>query len=404
MCKGHARHLYDMDVLRPEGQGISRGGGECVLRVYTSLMQPLSQELLHSQHHWWQLDQSANGKVRRQSVKAGLKFGAGYTYLVFRSCFGPNLLPTSFGAMAPHLTDAELDKMAMLQAGGKTPVQIAAWLSGQRSRKGMPCPNLTAVRRALKGQSHRRGLPETRGRKRKLTMKQVSKLNQVRKTLLKKAVSESKVTYHHILRVGRRAMKVSPTTLAKNFKADGFDINWRPAREAQTLDKKARRERMRICNRWKYMPSNYFTHTVDAILDNKKFQIPTHAAALRAVKQGQVKGHLRTRGEGNAQHCKKPNARKNRVNPGGSVTVCAGIIDGKLRLWHHLEKGKWNGSVAASMYRGPLLKALQKHRGVKAKYLILEDNDPSGLNPEKERLQKRKSAFGPCHFQSILRT
>ena len=387
-----------MDVLRPEGQGISRGGGECVLRVYTSLMQPLSPELLHSQHHWWQLDQSANGKVRRQSVKAGLKFGAGYTYLVFRSCFGPNLLPTSFGAMAPHLTDAELDKMAMLQAGGKTPVQIAAWLSGQRSRKGMPCPNLTAVRRALKGQSHRRGLPETRGRKRKLTMKQVSKLNQVRKTLLKKAVSESKVTYHHILRVGRLAMKVSPTTLAKNFKADGFDINWRPAREAQTLDKKARRERMRICNRWKYMPSNYFTHTVDAILDNKKFQIPTHAAALRAVKQGQVKWHLRTRGEGNAQHCKKPNARKNRVNPGGSVTVCAGIIDGKLRLWHHLEKGKWNGSVAASMYRGPLLKALQKHRGVKAKYLILEDNDPSGFKSRKGEVAKKEVGIRAMPF------
>ena len=30
-CKWrHARHLYDMDVLRPEGQGISRVGAECV--------------------------------------------------------------------------------------------------------------------------------------------------------------------------------------------------------------------------------------------------------------------------------------------------------------------------------------------------------------------------------------
>jgi hypothetical protein len=35
-------------------------------------------------------------------------------------------------------------------------------------------------------------------------------------------------------------MKVSATTLAKNFKADGFDIFLRPAREVQTLDKKAR--------------------------------------------------------------------------------------------------------------------------------------------------------------------
>ena len=155
---------------------------------------------------------------------------------------------------------------------------------------------------------------------------------------------------------------------------------------------------MRICNKWKYLPSNYFTHTVDAILDNKKFQIPTHAAALRAVKQGQVKGHLRTRGEGNAQHCKKLNARKNRVNPGGSVTVCACIIDGELRLWHHLDKGKWNGSVAASMYRGPLLKALQKHRGVKARYLILEDYDPSGFKSRKGEVAKKEVGIRAMPF------
>lgn len=69
-------------------------------------------------------------------------------------------------------------------------------------------PNLTAVRRALLGKSHRRGLPETRGGRRKLTKKQVLKLNQVRKTLLRKVGSESKVTYHQILRVGRLAKNV----------------------------------------------------------------------------------------------------------------------------------------------------------------------------------------------------
>ena len=76
------------------------------------------------------------------------------------------------------------------------------------------------------------------------------------------------------MRVGRVAGKVSSTTLAKNFKADGFDVKWRPAREGQTLDKQARAERLRICSKWRYLPSNYWTHKVDAILDNKKFHIP----------------------------------------------------------------------------------------------------------------------------------
>ena len=80
----------------------------------------------------------------------------------------------------------ELDKMSSLQAAGKTPIEIAAWLAAQRRRKGIVPPNLTAVRRVLHGHSHRRGQPETRGRKRKLSEKQVRKLNQVRKTLLKK--------------------------------------------------------------------------------------------------------------------------------------------------------------------------------------------------------------------------
>ena len=227
--------------------------------------------------------------------------------------------------------------MLSMQASGKSPIEISTWLDAARKRKGDMAPNLTAVRRALKGKSHKRGVPETRGRKRKLTKQQVRKLNTVRKNLLKKACSESKVTYKQILRVGRLAMKVCPETLAKNFEADGFDVRWRPAREAQTLDKEARRERASICRRWKFLPRNYFTHKVDAILDNKKFRIPTLHAALSSLRKGQVKGHLRTRSEGNAEHCKRPNPRRNRVNPGGSVTVCAGIIGGKLRLWHYLK-------------------------------------------------------------------
>ena len=140
--------------------------------------------------------------------------------LLFASCSLPG--PRTVADMAPHLTAMELDKMSTLQAAGRTPIEIAAWLAAHRRRKGIVPPNLTAVRRVLHGQSYRRGQPETRVRKRKLSQKQVRKLNQVRKSLLKKAGSESKVTYQQILRVGRVARKVSSTTLAKNFKAEFF--------------------------------------------------------------------------------------------------------------------------------------------------------------------------------------
>ena len=48
------------------------------------------------------------------------------------------------------------------------------------------------------------------------------------------------------------------------------------------------------------------------------------------------------------------------------------------RIWHYLPKGKWNGAAAAATYRGPIQKALKKHRGVKKRFWLLEDNDPTG--------------------------
>ena len=34
---------------------------------------------------------------------------------------------------------------------------------------------------------------------------------------------------------------------------------------------------------------------------------------------------------------------------------------------------RWNGQVAADVYRGPVLKALKKHRGLKRKFRVLEE-------------------------------
>ena len=112
--------------------------------------------------------------------------------------------------------------MFALQAAGKTPIQIEAWLSAARGRREMESPNLTAVRRALHGHSHKRSLPETRGAKRKLSKKQVRKLNTVRKTLLKKAGSESKVTYNQILRVGRLAQKDFQNNISQELQGRGL--------------------------------------------------------------------------------------------------------------------------------------------------------------------------------------
>ena len=77
----------------------------------------------------------------------------------------------------------------------------------------------------------------------------------------------------------------------------------------------------------------------------------------------------------------KPCPRKHRINPGGSTNVCAGISNGRIVMWEYLD-GSWNGSAAAELYQGPILSALQKYRGVKSTYTILEDNDPRGYKAQ----------------------
>eukprot|EP00973_Karenia_brevis_P025784 3559129-Karenia_brevis.AAC.1 len=66
------------------------------------------------------------------------------------------------------------------------------------------------------------------------------------------------------------------------------------------------------------------------------------------------------------------------MNTGASASVCAGICGSRIVLWEYLPK-KWNGSEAAKLYEGAIIKTLKKHKGKKRKYLVFEDNDPSGF-------------------------
>ena len=71
------------------------------------------------------------------------------------------------------------------------------------------------------------------------------------------------------------------------------------------------------------------------------------------------------------------------------VSICAGICGDKIVLWEEV-KGPWSGQKAADMYKGPISKALQKHRPKKATWKVLEDNDPTGFKSSKGRDAKKE--------------
>jgi transposase len=260
-------------------------------------------------------------------------------------------------------------------------------------------PDLTSVRRFLKGVSHRRGVVETRGAKRKLTHRQLQKINTARKKLYTQAKGEGEVHYDDILEKAGLLGVVDRTTVAKNLKDAGYPVQARPPREKPCRTDEHDEERVRICKSWRRKPKNFFTKKVHIIIDNKLWEIPITLRAKRYKRMRKVRFHIRTRSEGLAKNFTKPSGKKKqRINPGASVSVVAGIVGCRIRLWHYLPKKRWNAKVAAAVYQGPIKKVLRRHCGRKKEYLILEDNDPTGYKSKAAIEAKRKLSFKAVPF------
>jgi hypothetical protein len=71
--------------------------------------------------------------------------------------------------MAPHFAKHELDAAFSMAQKGSTPTEIYRHFTWLRTKSGFAAPDLTTVRRALRGVTHKRSMKETRGPKVKLT-------------------------------------------------------------------------------------------------------------------------------------------------------------------------------------------------------------------------------------------
>ena len=232
-------------------------------------------------------------------------------------------------AMAPHLTPAELDHIHALEQAGKTPIAIHAALATARRRKRMHAPCLVNVRRALEGKTHKRGLKETRGRKRLYSRKAVLKMDKVRKQLIKKAANDREVLRRDI----RRASRVPPgdrTTLKKAFDREGIPVAARRPREKPQRSRKHKADRLKFAQAMAGKPPSYYESSLDMIIDNKKFDIPTTERARLHMESQRVRFHLRTPSEETVAEFTKPGRKKNRCNTGAQTNVCAGVCNGRI--------------------------------------------------------------------------
>ena len=308
--------------------------------------------------------------------------------------YNPRLLQPY--ATAPHLTPAELDFIQEKERLGKDVLDMYAALKSRREKKGIAVPHITNFRKVLKGKTYKRSQKETRGRKRKFTKRMVLKMNSVRKNLIKKAENEREVRWADIQKRAR-APKAHRTTLLHAFKRCGLNVAARAPRLKPLRTKAHKDERCRWARAFAAKPSSYFQKEVDMIIDNKKFDVPTTERARKYMKSLRVRFHLRTPAEGVMDGFTKPGRKKNRMNTGACASVCAGISNSRIVLWHYLPK-RWTGQTAADLYRDVIYPSLRKHRGKKRSYKLLEDNDPTGYKSNKAKQMKESKHIEAMPF------
>lgn len=302
-------------------------------------------------------------------------------------------------SMAPHLTPDELDLLRHWSGHMRlTPAAVHKKLVQRRARSGTIAPNVTNVRKALRGLTYKAGATGKRGRKPKLTRAHVLKMNRTRVKLISdpKVGGQREVHWDEVVEKSG-VPPVDRTTAMRAFAREGIDVQWRRPREKPQRTAEHVMERKDICSRWRFLSQDYFAKHADLVIDNKAWDYPATAKARTYLKRMKIRGHLRTKAEGLKPAFTKPNRKRHRMNPGGSLLVCAGLIHCRVKVWHYID-GRWNGQMAADVYRDILHPAMRRNRGHKQEYKVVEDNDPTGYKSKKAVDQKTECGITAMEF------
>ena len=181
--------------------------------------------------------------------------------------------------MGKHLSATELDNIQVWKRAGATTSVIQGRLLKARQRQ-MKChaktgPDITAVRRAVKGTSFKRARVETRGAKKILSTANLHALDRARLRLIQKADNDSEVHWEDVVRAAR-VPACDLTTVAKNMKTAGLDVCARRPRMKPSRNEIDEAERKRICNKWRKYPVSFWKK-IHLIMDNKIWPVPRTA-------------------------------------------------------------------------------------------------------------------------------
>ena len=290
--------------------------------------------------------------------------------------------------MVAHMTIHEQEKVKKMTGHSKkTGAEAVRKLNQLRLARGEEPLEHTAVYRFIQGQTHKKSVRENRGRANKsLTKKDVRRLQQARRHLIKSADGEKRITWQMVLDEAALAdppcLRIVQDTMRKQ------QVRFRHPRNKIALDNEDAKERLRVGRRWMRKPKAFWIKKVHGYYDNKAFPLPLSPKQRKKLRQTRVIGHLRTPGEGVEQGFTKPRTAHSLIGV-PSVTISALVAKNRVVMWHVVE-GPWNGRKAADIYQGPMLKSLRRVWGKKRSFTIVEDGDRKG-NQSNKGVNAKKS-------------
>lgn len=218
------------------------------------------------------------------------------------------------------------------------------------------------------------------GAPKKLTEAQVDFLVRRLDELIKKAKGEYHVTVQKLKRSTRckASERCILTALHKR------KIFFRKMREKPLLTEDDIKERFKFAKKYRGKTARWWKSVIKGHIDGKWFKVYLSAKMRSLAAKHATWGVYRGLGKGLEGAYVKPKKENKKNNTGAkSSLVVAGIGNGKLFMWHTVPTGRWSGKAAAEMYESSLRPTLEKAWGSKGRFLVLEDNDPTGFKSGK---------------------
>ena len=244
--------------------------------------------------------------------------------------------------------------------------------------------SLSAIARLL-AQKHQ---PKPVGRPPALTEKQIDRIEQILNKMVDEADGQYEVTVSMVAKKAR--VKVGARTVADALHARG--VYFRKLREKPILRPEHIKERYAWARKHRGKSQQWWLRNIHVHLDNHHFKVATTHLGRSLLSRRRVRGVYRKKSKSLRSSVVKPSSKLRQNTGSRGVLVAGGVGAGRTLVWHVVD-GAWSGEAAANFYKMAVRPALKDAYPGKAKFTLLEDNDPTGNMSKRGRAAKASAGM-----------